>query len=212
MTARFVVSGTDTDVGKTIFAAALTAALDGFYWKPVQAGLEGETDSDIVRRLGGVPPDRILPERYRLSLPASPHKAARADNILIDADALTPPATARPLVIEGAGGLLVPLTPYTLQIDLFARWSLPVILCARTSLGTINHTLLSVESLRHRNVPLHGIAFIGDENTDSESIIIAMSGARRLGRLPKLATLTPETLRAAFAAGFDIADFGGAAR
>ena len=199
---QYVVTGTDTDIGKTVFAAALAGALDARYWKPVQAGLEPETDSQTVARLAGV---ETLPEAYLLKLAASPHQAAAAEGVTIDAAALTPPPG--PVVIEGAGGLMVPLTRSTLNIDVFARWGLKLILCARTSLGTINHTLLSVEAIRARNIPLLGIAFIGDENKESECIIIEKSGAKRLGRLPRLDPLTRETLAAAFAANFNTGDF-----
>jgi dethiobiotin synthetase len=199
---RLVVTGTDTDIGKTVFAAALAGALKARYWKPVQSGLEGETDSQTVARLAGV---ETLPEAYRLKLPASPHQAAAEEGMTIDTEALTPPDG--PVVIEGAGGLMVPLTRATLNIDVFARWGLPLVLCARTALGTINHTLLSVEAIRTRSVPLLGIAFIGDENRESESIIIEKSGARRLGRLPRLDPLTRENLAAAFTVNFRADDF-----
>jgi dethiobiotin synthetase len=199
---RYVVTGTDTGIGKTVFAAALAGALGVRYWKPVQSGLEDETDSEAVARLAGV---EILPEAYRLKLPASPHQSAAEEGVVIDAEALTPPDG--PLVIEGAGGLMVPLTRATLYIDVFARWSLPLVLCARTALGTINHTLLSVEAIRTRSIPLAGIAFIGDANHESESIIIEKSGAKRLGRLPHVEPLNPETLAAAFAAHFRLDDF-----
>lgn len=201
---RIIVTGTDTGIGKTVFAAALTDALGAHYWKPVQSGLEEETDSQIVARLGRVPPDRILPERWRLRTPVSPHLSAELDGVQIDPAALTPPDLPGPLVIEGAGGLMVPLTRTTLLIDVFARWGLPVVLCARTALGTINHTLLSVEALRARSIPIVGIAFIGEEKADSQRIIAEMTGVRVLGRLPPLAPLTPDTLRAAFGAGFDL--------
>lgn len=199
---RAVVTGTDTDIGKTVFAAALAGALGAAYWKPVQAGFVPESDSDAVARLSGA---RIVPEAYRLKLAASPHQSAADEGVVIDTDALTPPPG--PLVIEGAGGLMVPLTRTTLNIDVFARWGLPLILCARTSLGTINHTLLSVDAIRARGIPLTGIAFIGDENRESESIIIEKSGAKRLGRLPRLDPLNSETLAAAFAASFNLDDF-----
>jgi dethiobiotin synthetase len=199
---RFVVTGTDTDIGKTVFAAALAGAIGARYWKPVQAGLVPETDSQVVARLAGV---ETLPEAYRLKLPASPHQSAADEGVVIDTDALTPPPG--PLVIEGAGGLMVPLTRTTLNIDVFARWGLPLILCARTVLGAINHTLLSVEAIRARGIPLTGIAFIGDENKESEGIIIEKSGVNRLGRLPRLDPLNRETLAAAFAANFNLDDF-----
>ena len=208
-TRRFVVTGTDTGIGKTVFAAALTAALDGIYWKPVQAGLptpndKFETDSQTVARLSAKP---VLPEAWRLKLAASPHKAAAAEGLHIDADALALPQTGRPLVVEGAGGLLVPLNERALYIDVFARWGVPLILCAATRLGTINHTLLSLEAIRARGIALLGIAFIGEANDDSESIICRMGGARRLGRLDPVAPLDRPHLAAAFARGFDRGDF-----
>jgi dethiobiotin synthetase len=209
MRRAIVVTGTDTDVGKTVFAAALAAALDGYYWKPVQAGSQPETDRDTVRRLG-VSADRILPEVYALSTPASPHFAAEQDGIEIDLARLsTPPSTPAdaPLVIEGAGGLMVPLTRRQLQIDLFARWALPVVLVASTRLGTINHTLLSLEALRRREIPLLGVAFSGPENADSERTICEMGEARRLGRLSWLHPLDAPSLRTAFAENFAAADF-----
>ena len=108
---RIVVLGTDTDVGKTVFAAGLTAALGATYWKPVQSGLDGDTDSQTVRRLAELSDERVLPETYRLNSPLSPHRSAEIDGVEIDPETLTPPAVEGPLVIEGAGGGLVPLTP-----------------------------------------------------------------------------------------------------
>jgi dethiobiotin synthetase len=209
MSIKIVVAGTDTDVGKTVFAAALTRALDGYYWKPIQAGLEGETDSAVVRRLSGLGEDRILPEAYRLKTAASPHFAAERDGIMIDPARLTPPATTRPLVIEPAGGLMVPLTRNFLQIDLMVRWKLPVILCASTRLGTINHSLLSIEALKHRAIPILGVAFIGEENKESQRVICEMGAVKHLGRLAHLDPLTAETLTEAFAASFNVADILG---
>ena len=208
MNRTFVVTGTDTGIGKTVFSAGLVGFLDACYWKPVQAGTEEETDSDVVRRLSAEPHGRILPERWRLATPASPHLAAERDGVVIDPNDLNPPLDlARPLVIEAAGGLLVPLTRKVLQIDVFARWGAPVVLCARTSLGTINHSLLSIEALRCRSLDLLGIAFIGEANVDSEQTICEMGQVRRLGRLPWLAPLTATTLGAAFANAFRREDF-----
>ena len=206
MNAAIIITGTDTGIGKTVFAAGLTAFLDGVYWKPVQAGLDEETDSETVRRLAGLPAERILPEAWRLRTPASPHLAAQIDGVAIDPGALVPPQVARPLIIEGAGGLMVPLTRSVLFIDVFARWQLPVVLCARTGLGTLNHTLLSLEALRRRRVPVLGVALIGDEHVENERVIADMGAVRILGRLPRLEPLTPETLAAAFA-GFRRQDF-----
>ena len=209
MTTRIVVAGTDTDVGKTLFSAALTGALDAFYWKPVQAGLAGETDSQAVARLSGLPASRILPEAYRFSLPASPHLAAKHEGLEIDLKKLDPFSLPTPLVIEPAGGLAVPLTRRTLQIDLMAEWKLPVILCSATRLGTINHSLLSIEALKHRAIPILGVAFIGAENADSERTIALLGGVKRLGRLPWLSHIDAPSLGKAFAENFDVANILG---
>lgn len=195
----FVVTGTDTDVGKTVFAAALAGHLDGWYWKPVQAGLDDGTDAERVAALSGLPPERILPEVWRLTTPCSPHRAAEIDGLAIDPDSLTLPEQ-RPLVVEGAGGALVPLTGEVLFADLFARWQLPAIIVAGTALGTINHSLLTIEALRARGVAIRGVAFVGDAVEDSEATICAIGGVRRLGRLPWLDPLDATSLRSAFEA------------
>nr|WP_086493564.1 dethiobiotin synthase [Novosphingobium panipatense] len=203
-----VITGTDTEIGKTVFAAALAGALGAHYWKPVQAGLEEDGgDGDRVARLSGLPADHILPEAYRLATPCSPHLAAEIDGVEIDPTRLALPQVAGPLVVEGAGGVMVPLSRTMTYADQFARWNAPVVLVARTVLGTINHSLLSIEALRARGVTVLGVAFVGDSVEDSEATICAMAGVRRLGRLPRLDTLTPETLARAFAENFNIGDF-----
>ena len=206
MNRQIIVTGTDTDIGKTVFAAGLTNALGGHYWKPVQAGLDDGSDAGRVAALG-VPKSRILAEAYRLTTPCSPHLAAEIDGVTIDPRRLELPAVEGSLVVEGAGGALVPVTRELLYADLFARWAAPVVVVARTSLGTINHSLLTVEALRARRVPILGIAFIGDPEEDSEATICALSGTRRLGRLPRLDPLDASSLAAAFAENFDPKDF-----
>src|SRR5258708_35766323 len=134
----------------------------------VQAGLDGETDTEVVQRLSGLPAMRMLPEVWRLTTPASPHLSAERGNVLLDPQSLTLPSVACPLIVEGAGGLLVPLTRDVLFIDVFYRWGAPVVLCARTTLGTLNHTLLSLEALQRRGIPILGIALIGDAHADNE--------------------------------------------
>lgn len=207
MSLRFVVTGTDTNIGKTIFSAALANALGASYWKPVQAGLEEETDSETVARLGQIPPHRIIAESWRLHTPASPHLAARLDNVRIQPELLNPPSIDGPLIIEGAGGVMVPLTETEIFADLFSRWQIPVILCARTGLGTINHTLLSLEALRQRSVSVFGVAFIGDEHMDTQYIIGTLGRVHCLGRLPLLEPLTSDALHKAFQENFDTAHF-----
>ncbi|MCJ2184700.1 dethiobiotin synthase [Novosphingobium sp. 1949] len=207
-----VVTGTDTEIGKTVFASALAGALGAFYWKPVQAGIEpedphGETDALRVTALSGLPRERVLREAYRLVTPCSPHRAAEIDGVTIDPARLALPEVDGALVVEGAGGVHVPLTRQETYADQFARWGAPVVLVARTNLGTINHTLLSLEALRARAVPVLGVAFVGDPVEDSEATICAMGQVKRLGRLPRLDPLTPDALRAAFLAHFKTEDF-----
>jgi dethiobiotin synthetase len=207
MNARFVIAGTDTDVGKTVFAAALAGALGAYYWKPIQCGLEDGGDVARVKALSGLGDDRLLPEAYRFALAASPHRAAEAEGVKIDITKLVPPKPDGPLIIEGVGGLMVPMTRKTLLIDVLAGWGIPVVLCARTALGTINHTLLSLEALRRRGIPVHGLVFVGDENSDSERTIAEMGSVHRLGRLPFVEPLDAPTLAKAFASNFRREDF-----
>ncbi|WP_137897395.1 dethiobiotin synthase [Sphingomonas sp. 2SG] len=204
MTRTMVVTGTDTEIGKTVFAAGLAAALGATYWKPVQAGLDEGGDGDTVRRLGVA---KVLPEAYRLATPCSPHRAAAIDGVTIDPARLALPVVDGPLVVEGAGGVLVPLADDLLYADMFARWGAPVVLVARTALGTINHSLLSIEALRRRGVPILGVAFVGEPVEDSEATIARIGGVKRLGRLGRIAPLDAGTLAQAFAAGFRTEDF-----
>ena len=200
----FIISGTDTGVGKTIFAAGLAAALGAAFWKPVQAGLKGETDSETVARLTTGSGVTIYPEAYRLTTPCSPHAAALADGCTIELSRLTLPSTSGRLLVEGAGGVLVPYRNDLLAADIFALWNLPVILVARTSLGTINHSLLSIEALRARKVEVAGVAFIGERVPSSEKAITELGACRHLGCLPHLHDLNADTLSSAFAANIRI--------
>ena len=207
MNQNLVITGTDTDIGKTVFAAALTAALGAKYWKPIQAGLDEETDSEAVVRMGGIDPANILPERYRLKIPASPHFSAAEEGIAIQLDDLAIPTIEDALVIEGAGGALVPVNPDLLYADVFAHWNEPVVIVASTKLGTINHSLLTIEALRKRDVPILGIAFTGPEISDSLEVICRIGEVKQLGRLPVIEDLTADKLSSAFRAHFDLADF-----
>jgi dethiobiotin synthetase len=200
---RLVVTGTDTGIGKTVLAGAIALATGAAYWKPIQAGLDDETDSERVAALGV----RTLPEAYRLSAPCSPHWAAEMDGLEIEDGELALPQGEDRLVIEGAGGALVPIRDDLLFADLFARWGLRVVLAARTALGTINHTLLSIEALRSRGVPILGVAFIGEAIENTEATIARIGQVRRLGRLPILPEVSADALREAFAASFNVSDF-----
>ena len=195
---RYTVTGTDTDVGKTVVAAGLAGYLGAHYWKPVQAGTIDGTDAGTVARLARGR-SKVLPEAYVLKTPCSPHEAARIDGVKIERAGLALPGVLGPLVVEGAGGVLVPMADDLLAADLFADWGLPVILVARTALGTISHSLLSVEALRRRGLTVHGAVFVGEENPHSEAAIVRLGEVRRLGRLPWLDPLDAETLAEAFA-------------
>jgi dethiobiotin synthetase len=205
MSGILVVTGTDTGIGKTVVAAGLAAALGAHYWKPIQAGTDGGTDSGTAARLG-VPEARILPEAYRLALPASPHLAAQHEGVEVDPGRLVLPG-ARPLLVEGAGGLMVPIRrdPPWLMIDQFAAWRAPVLLVARTSLGTINHSLLSIAALRARGLAIAGLLFVGAAHADNEAVVPALADVPNLGRLPLLDPLDAGKLAAAIAAHVDLA-------
>ena len=202
----FLVTGTDTGIGKTVVSAMLVRALNASYFKPVQAGLDEPTDMDAVN-LSEMANDRFFPECYRLKEPASPHLSAAMEGIEIDIDRLQLPKSENPLIVEGAGGVMVPLTNSVLFIEVFAKWQLPTILCARTSLGTINHTLLSLAALRDWKVPIHGVIFVGDAHEENEFIIPRFGSVKHLGRVPFLNPLDQNSLSRVFEENFKQIDF-----
>jgi dethiobiotin synthetase len=192
----FFVTGTDTDVGKTLVSSWLLTHLDASYWKPVQAGVEPESDSARVRRLAEVPPERILPEAYVLPEPIAPHEAARRAGIALDMAKLVPPPVDGLIVVEGGGGLMVPITDAAYMIDLAAELHLPIILVARSTLGTINHTLLSLEAIRRRGLPLAGVVISGPETPHNRAAIERYGQAEVIAEIPWLETVNRSTLRA----------------
>jgi len=192
---RLVICGTDTDVGKTVVSALVVQGLGAHYWKPVQSGLEEGGDSARVQRLLDLPPARILPEAYRLQAPVSPHWAAEREGIVIDPARLELPAVAGPLVVETAGGLLVPLRRDWLQIDQIVRWGLPVVLVARSGLGTLNHTLLSLEALHRRGIPVLGLVLNGPPHPDNPRTLTELGEVPVLAELPRLDRLDAASLR-----------------
>lgn len=196
---RFFVTGTDTDVGKTVVAAWLVLHLHARYWKPVQAGLEGETDTAVICRLTGLANngnDRIVPSAYALPEPLSPHEAARRADLRIDMDAFSLPPGNDPLIVEGAGGLMVPLNEESLVIDMIQKLKIPAVLVCRTTLGTINHTLLSLEALRARALPIAGVVLNGPDVPHNRVAIEAYGRVPVLGHLPPLAPLDRQALLA----------------
>ena len=180
---RLMVAGIGTDVGKTIVSAILTTALQGDYWKPVQCGSEEQSDSTVMKQLLDPCKHRIYPSTYSFQMPCSPHQAARSANVHIDSCAIRPPVTDRPLIIEGVGGVYVPLNEEVVTLDLFQNWNCMWIVVSKNYLGSINHTLLTIEVLRKQNIPLLGLVFNGEVNEETESIILKMAGLPMLGRL-----------------------------
>ncbi len=191
----FFVTGTDTNVGKTLVSAWLVTHLNASYWKPVQAGTEPETDSETVQRVAELPADRILPEAYVLPEPLAPHEAARRAGITIDLDKLEPPACAGLVVVEGAGGVMVPLTGDAYVIDLATDLDLPIILVARSTLGTINHTLLSIEAIRRRGLPLAGVVITGPETPHNRAAIERYGRIDVIAEIPWIESITRGALR-----------------
>lgn len=179
---KYIITGIGTEVGKTVVSAIVSEALRANYWKPVQAG---DLDfSDSMKVDAWTDNVNILEERYRLKTPMSPHAAADIDGISIASHDFQVP-DVNPLVIEGAGGLMVPLNQTGLTyLDVFQKWNLPVILVSRHYLGSINHTLMSVDALKQRGMEIKGIIFVGDEHPTTESIILKSTGLPMIIRIP----------------------------
>tara|TARA_Y100000589_G_scaffold199300_1_gene188147 strand:- start:1955 stop:2614 length:660 start_codon:yes stop_codon:yes gene_type:complete len=181
---QFIVCGTDTDIGKTLISAFLVRGLNSFYWKPIQSGTENETDSEYVRRVSRVNNKQILKEAYIFSSPVSPHWAAEIDQKEVRKSALNLPKINQNLVVETAGGLMVPLTRDFLQIDQMKTWDLPVIIVCRSSLGTLNHTLLSIEALRKRKIKIMGLIVNGKKHLDNPKTLHNFSGLPIIAEFP----------------------------
>jgi dethiobiotin synthetase len=186
------VTGTDTGVGKTLISAWLARNWNADYWKPIQTGLVEGTDSITVARLA--PKVLIHPPVVELQAPLSPHEAARREGLRIELSSLNPPATDRPLVIEGAGGVMVPINELALMVDLMARLNLPTVVVARSGLGTINHTLMTLEMLRRRHVPVLGVVMNGQRNPANRHAIEHFGGVQVLAEIQPLPALTESML------------------
>ena len=180
--ARFYLTGTDTDVGKTVTAAALCRAFDLTYWKPVQAG--EPTDTDTVRALAGV---ETFPEAFRLGTPSSPHTSARDAGVRITLEAIRLPTAGR-LLVEGAGGWMVPYRadPLLWQADVVRHLGLPVVVVARSGLGTLNHTLLTLRAIEADDIDCAGIVLVGPPHADNEADLTRLGGVPVLARLPRI--------------------------
>jgi dethiobiotin synthase len=209
MAQRYFITGTDTGVGKTALSALLCAALDAAYWKPIQTGTEVDSDGETVRALAGLAPQKIFKEAYQFAPPVSPHLAAQLAGVRIDLAEIKLPSGAEDasLIVEGAGGVFVPLNEKDLMVDLMRQLELPVLLAARSSLGTINHTTLSLAALRNAGVEVAGVVMIGAPNAENRAAIEEFGKVRVVGEIPWLAEMNRDTLLEIFAARFDQALF-----
>lgn len=191
---QYFVTGIGTEIGKTVVAATMVEALQADYWKPIQSGDLDHTDSMKVQNWISNTQTRIFPERFRLNTPLSPHASAAIDGVEIKVQDFQLPNTSRPLIVEGAGGLMVPLNHQETMLDLMQNLGLPVILVVRHYLGSINHTLLSLEVLRSRGIRLAGLLYNGAENVASEEAIEALTGVKVLGRVGEMGEISAEAI------------------
>ncbi len=192
------VTGIGTEVGKTVVSALLVEALKADYWKPVQSGDLHFTDTHKIEQWAPSA-GSIFPERFRLNTPASPHASAKLDRVEISLSAFELPDTQNFLVVEGAGGLWVPLSDQASMLDLIQELDLPVVLVSRHYLGSINHTLLSLEALQRRNIPVAALIWNGQETPETERIIEHFSGSRALLRLEEQEDISAASLQQAAA-------------
>jgi dethiobiotin synthetase len=197
---KIFITGTDTGVGKTVVSAILMAGLDGFYWKPIQSGLDEITDTGWVRENTGLADDHFFSETYRLTLPLSPHASALHDGVRIDLESFHVPETPKQghLIIEGAGGVMAPLNETHLIADLIKRLGAPVLLVARSSLGTINHTLLSLEQLRRDGTDVMGVVINGPKNRENREAIEHYGRIRVLAEIEPIEYIYPQNLKILF--------------
>ena len=193
-TFKFIICGTDTDVGKTLISTFFVRGLGSYYWKPIQSGTKDGTDSQFVKKIGGIKNEKILKESYIFKTPVSPHWAAEIDNTIISNKLLNIPKIEGSLVIETAGGLMVPITRNFLQIDQIKIWDLPVILVCRSSLGTLNHTLLSIEALRKRDIKILGLVINGKKHLDNPKTLKDFSHLPIIAEFPLIKNISKSKL------------------
>ena len=191
---QFVICGTDTDIGKTLISTFFVRGLNSYYWKPIQSGIESETDSQAVERLAKVNKEKIINEAYIFSEPVSPHWAAEIDQKIINFQFLKLPNVDGSLIVETAGGLMVPITRNYLQIDQIKKWDLPVILVCKSSLGTLNHTLLSIEALNKRNIQILGLIINGTKHLDNPKTLAEFSNLPIIAEFPYLPKIDSSNL------------------
>ena len=195
---QLVVTGIGTEVGKTYVSAVLVAGLGAKYWKPIQSGLDYATDAARIRKWLDLPDERFIPSVYELSRPESPHSAAAADGVVINSKALALPNISGNLIIEGAGGVMVPLSEHLWYIDILEMWRLPIVLVIDGYLGCINHSLLTWEALMKRGIKVEGIIFNRVQSDSAAEYILKSTGAKVLGYLPYNKMFQNEEFKACF--------------
>jgi len=197
MAERYFITGIGTGIGKTLVSAILTEKLKADYWKPVQSGDLDQSDSLTVKNLISNAQTQIHPETYRLNHPLSPHLSAKMDGVEIELAKFQLPETSNSLIVEGAGGLMVPLNKEELILDLIIKLGLEVIIVSQNYLGSINHTLLTINTLKQQQIPIKGIIFNGEANIESETYILNYSGLICLGKIPKIDPIDKKSVIAA---------------
>ncbi|MBU0991869.1 MAG: dethiobiotin synthase [Proteobacteria bacterium] len=192
----FFITGTDTGVGKTVVSAILARGLLSAYWKPVQSGLDEMTDTQTVKMLTGLPDRHFFPETYRLNHPLSPHLSARRDGISISLEKFVLPASDAysHLIVEGAGGVMAPLNDECFILDLMKKLNLPVLLVARSGLGTINHTLLSLDMMRRNGLHVFGAVMNGPVNPGNREAIESFGNIHVIAEIEHMGTLNPDSI------------------
>ncbi len=191
---KFIICGTDTDIGKTLISSFFVKGLNSFYWKPIQSGIESQTDSQTVEKLAQISKEKIIKEAYVFTKPLSPHWAAEIDQKTVNFDKLRLPKVQDSLIVETAGGLMVPITRNFLQIDQIKQWNLPVILVCKSSLGTLNHTLLSIEALERRNIEILGLVVNGEKHLDNPKTLVDFSGIPLIAEFPYIKKIDSNNL------------------
>ncbi len=190
---KIIIAGIDTDVGKTVVSAIMMQKLRANYWKPVQCGLKNPDIKEITRLT--CQKHQIFPSSYTFTAPLSPHHAARLENISIDPRKIHLPSTKKNLVIEMAGGVFTPLSSNLTMLDHFQTFGAKFLIVSKHYLGSINHTLLTIEALKARNLPILGIVFNGGVNSDTETAILKISKIPLYGRLFQEKEITPLTIK-----------------
>lgn len=199
---QIFITGTDTGVGKTVLSAVLLTGLRGKYWKPIQSGLEQISDTDWVRKMTGLPEENFLPETFRLKRSLSPHASAEAEGLRIELSAFRLPETQGHLIVEGAGGIMVPLNERHFMLDLMKKLGIPILLVARSGLGTINHVLLSLEQLRRECLEVFGVVMNGPKNAVNRRAIEHYGKVKVCAEIEPLPALNSKILKETFEQNF----------